>query len=202
MQNLAAAALALSMLAATVGTAAALDLTPAQTEGPYYPRRKPSDTDADLTRVGNGPAARGEVMRLDARIVDTAGQPIAGARVEIWQVDHQGIYLHPDDPRVRQRDAAFQGYGEARSDADGRVRFTTIKPPAYEGRPAHIHAMITPPGGATLTTQLYFAGDPLLARDGIVRRLGAALERVTLRPAPGADGRIEAAITLVVRRTR
>ena len=29
--------------------------------------------------------------------------PVAGARVEIWQVDHQGIYLHPGDPAVAKR---------------------------------------------------------------------------------------------------
>ena len=198
-----ALALALAMpllLTLPATSAAALELTPSQTEGPYYPRRKPADTDADLTRIGNGPAAKGDVLILEARIADPEGKPIEGARVEIWQVDHQGIYLHPGDPQTARRDANFQSYGETRSDAEGRVRFTTIRPPPYEGRPAHIHVNVTPPKGTTLTTQLYFADDASLARDGIARRLGKALELVTLRPAKGQDGRFEAAVTFVVKR--
>ena len=108
--------------------------------------------------------------------------------------------MHPGDPQTARRDANFQSYGEARSDVDGRVRFTTIRPPPYEGRPAHIHVKITPPKGTTLTTQLYFADDASLSRDGIARRLGKALELVTLRAAKGQDGRHEAGVTLVVKR--
>lgn len=200
------AAISFLLLAATACTAVALELTPAQTEGPYYPRRRLADTDADMTRVGNGPRAKGEVLVLTGQVVDPQGQPIDGARVELWQTDHQGIYMHPDDPGTRRRDPNFQFYGEARAGADGKVRFVTIRPLAYEGRPSHIHVKITPPGGVTLTTQLYFADDPLLARDGIVRRLGKALERVTLKPAAGTgaggEPQLEAAVTLVVNRGR
>lgn len=199
-----AMAFALLLLALPIGPAAALDLTPPQTEGPYYPRRKAGETDPDLTRMGSGPRAKGEALELKARVVDPDRKPIEGARVEIWQTDAQGIYMHPDDPNTRKRDPNFQFYGEARSDAAGNVRFLTIRPLAYEGRPSHIHAKITPTGGATLTTQFYFADDPLLARDGIARRLGKALEQVTLRPVassgPGGEPRSEASITIVVRR--
>lgn len=196
------AVLLATLLLAAITPALALEPTPAQTEGPYYPRRKPSETDADLTRIGSGPVAKGDVLVLAARVVDPGGKPIEGARVEIWQTDWQGIYMHPDDPRSRRRDPYFQSYGEARTDPDGRAGFTTIRPPPYEGRPSHIHAKITPPGGPTLTTQLYFADDPGLARDGIARRLGKALDQVTLRPTAGAQGRQEAAITIVVRRKK
>ena len=193
-------ALVLLLLAMPTAEVAALELTPAQTEGPYYPRRKPAETDTDLTRIGSGASAKGQVLMLDARVVDPQGKPIDAALVEIWQSDHQGIYLHPDDPQTARRDTAFQFYGAARTDADGRVRFTTIRPPPYEGRPSHIHAKITPPKGVTLTTQFYFADDPGLARDGIARRLGKALDRVTLRPVPSAGtGTLEAAHTIVVK---
>lgn len=197
-------AIALVLMAGAAGSAAALDLTPAQTEGPYYPRRKPADTDADLTRVGNGPQAKGDVLVIRARVVDPEGKPIDGARVEIWQTDAQGIYMHPDDPNTRRRDPNFQFYGEARADADGQVRFVTIRPVPYEGRPSHIHAKITPPKGPTLTTQFYFADDPTLARDGIARRLGKALDSVTLKPTaavgPSAERRLEAVVSIVTRR--
>ena len=55
------AVIAAMSLPAAHGWAAELPLTPAQTEGPYYPVSKPVDTDADLTRVGTGPPATGEV---------------------------------------------------------------------------------------------------------------------------------------------
>ena len=62
--------LAVLLLGLGAGPVSALDLTPAQTEGPYYPRRKPADTDADLTRIGAGPQAKGVVLMLEARALD------------------------------------------------------------------------------------------------------------------------------------
>lgn len=177
-----------------------LPLTPAQTEGPYYPSRiRPADTDADLTRIGLGPRARGEIIALEGRVVDPAGRPIEGARIQIWQTDSQGIYLHPDDPNTARHDRNFQFYGRARSAADGAFRFLTILPARYPGRPPHIHAKITPPGGNTLTTQFYFAGDDL-SGDGVARRLGKALDSVTLRLESAADGARAAQLRIVVPR--
>lgn len=187
----------LALTLATPALAQSLPLTPRQSEGPYYPRVKPPETDADLTRLGAGPVAKGDVFVLKGRVVDVAGRPIAGARVEIWQTDRQGVYLHPDDPRTGRRDRDFQFYGETRSDGAGAFAFRTITPARYPGRPPHIHAKIAPPGGPTLTTQFYFAGDDL-SGDGIARRLGAALADVTLTPAPGAGGEREATVRVVL----
>ena len=180
---------------------AQLALTPSQTEGPYYPvaRLKPVETDSDLTRVGSA-NAKGAVVVVKGIVVDPSGQPIEGARVEIWQTDNQGIYLHPGDSNVGRRDKGFQFYGEAKSDAAGAVTFRTIIPSRYPGRARHIHVKVTPPGGSTLTTQLYFAGDSDLGRDGPARSLGKALADVTLTPKPAADGASEATVRLVVRR--
>jgi protocatechuate 3,4-dioxygenase beta subunit len=174
--------------------------TPEQTEGPFFPLTKPSDTDWDLTRIGEGAVAKGDVFTLEGRVVDVGGTALANARIEIWQTDHQGIYLHPGDARFAQRDRTFQGYGDVRSVADGSFRFRTIQPARYPGRARHIHAKITAPGLRPLTTQFYFAGDPDLARDGIARRLGPALASVSLDPKPAADGSRTASLTLVLRR--
>ena len=194
------AVIAAMSLPAAHGWAAELPLTPAQTEGPYYPVSKPVDTDADLTRVGTGPPATGEVLVLDGKVLDPAGKPFQSVRVEIWQTDHQGIYMHPGDERTGKRDMAFQFYGEARTDAAGIFRFRTIMPAVYPGRPRHIHMKVTPPGGKTLTTQLYFKGDKGLDNDSIVRRLGKALERVTLTPDKGADSERIADVVIVLPR--
>ena len=188
-------------LVSLTASAAALDLTPAQTEGPYYPRQKPSETDTDLTRIGGGPIAKGDVLVLNGRVLDASGQPVVGARVEIWQTDHQGIYLHPGDPNTAKRDKTFQFYGETRSGADGSFAFRTIRPAPYPGRPRHIHAKITPPSAPTLTTQFYLKDDADLLRDGIARRLGKTLDSVTLEPVRAANGQaLDATVTVVVPR--
>jgi protocatechuate 3,4-dioxygenase beta subunit len=196
--HLLAAALAIAVTPAL----AQLAPTPPQTEGPYYPSRvKPAETDNDLTRIGNGQPAKGDVVRIAGTVVDPAGAPIASAKVEIWQTDSQGIYLHPGDPNTARRDPNFQFYGIATTDAAGAFTFRTIAPARYPGRARHIHAKITPPGGATLTTQFYFKGDGDLDRDGIARSLGKALADVTLDPvkAAGAD-EATATVRVVIRK--
>lgn len=181
--------------------AAALDLTPSQTEGPYYPARRPAEVDPDLTRIGAGKAAKGDTLAIKGRVVDAAGKPVAGAKVEIWQADAGGIYMHPGDRRTAGRDPDFQFYGETVSDAAGAFAFRTIVPGEYDTRPRHIHARITPPGAPALTTQLYFKDDPRLSRDGIARSLGRRIDQLLLdakRVDGGSGGALEASISIVV----
>lgn len=45
-----------------------------------------------------------------------------------------------------------------RTDANGAFTIETIVPGEYPGRTEHIHVKVTPPGGSTLTTQLYIPG--------------------------------------------
>jgi protocatechuate 3,4-dioxygenase beta subunit len=66
----------------------------------------------------------------------------------------------------------FQFFGRSVTDKSGRYVFKTIKPAAYGvrdnwQRPPHIHYKVYRRGFEDLTTQLYFAGDPLNAKDGI-----------------------------------
>jgi protocatechuate 3,4-dioxygenase beta subunit len=192
----------LALLAASLG-AAERPLTPAQTEGPFYPDVKPAETDNDLTRVGASAPAQGKRLLLRGVVVNPAGVPVTGARVEIWQTDANGVYLHSGDPNLARRDRGFQGYGEAVTGADGSFAFRTIVPGLYEPRARHIHAKVVVPGGATLTTQFYFADDARRAQDGIARATGAAIERLTLHPQEiDLDGEraLVATVTVVVRR--
>src|SRR5258706_12274745 len=72
--------------------------TPPQTEGPFYPDHLPLDTDNDLIIVNDAlTPAVGEITHLNGRILDSKGQPIRNALVEIWQVDNNGVYLHSGD---------------------------------------------------------------------------------------------------------
>ena len=146
---------------ATDGGEMSLEPTPSQQEGPFYPVSKPADSDDDLTRVdGESGVAGGQVLVLGGRVLNTDGEPIAGATVEIWQTDQNGIYLHPGDPGVDARDVAFQGYGESVTGADGRYEFRTIDPGYYEPRPRHIHLKVILDDVELLTSQIYFSDDP------------------------------------------
>jgi protocatechuate 3,4-dioxygenase beta subunit len=153
-----------------IGAAERLRPTPAQTEGPFYPDKMPEDTDPDLVRVkGQVRRAGGEMLALDGRVLGLDGQPIRGARVEIWQVDSNARYLHTADASRGGRDVAFQGFGRTTVDAQGRYAFTTIRPVPYPGRTPHIHYKVYRPDGRVLTTQFVIAGDPGNARDGVYR---------------------------------
>jgi protocatechuate 3,4-dioxygenase, beta subunit len=146
-----------------------LTATPGQTAGPFYPDEKPLDRDADLTQMrGHRALAAGQVVYLSGRILDMQGRPVEGARVEIWQANTHGRYVHPWDNSRRPLDPNFQGFGLQTTDAQGRYRFKTVKPGAYDSRPPHIHVGIAG-GKAELTTQIYFPGEPLNERDGLFR---------------------------------
>ena len=161
--------------------------TPAQTEGPFYPVDLPADTDFDLLRQGGARYAKGQPCWLEGTLMDTAGTPLPGAVVEIWQCDADGHYRHPGDGD--RADPAFQAFGRVTTDAQGRWRFRTIRPVAYTGRTPHIHLKVRQGRRTLLTTQVYVAGDPGNAADFLWRRLSEA-DRAALTVAfePGADG--------------
>ena len=166
--------------------------TPQQTAGPFYPTQFPLDTDNDLVVLrGSVARAEGAVTHVMGRVLGLDGKPITNAVVEIWQCDARGRYLHPGDTGGRPRDRAFQGYGRAVSDADGAYRFRTIKPVPYSGRTPHIHFAIQAPGGRELVTQMYVAGEPLNARDGLYQAIRDPRQRaavtVRLEPANGIE---------------
>lgn len=171
--------------------------TPAQTEGPFYPVELPADSDADLLAQAGVPYTRGRAAWVEGTLTDTAGRPLRGGSVEIWQCDAEGRYRHPRD-RVPS-DGDFQGFGRMAVDGDGRWRFRTLRPVAYPGRTPHIHVKVRLGGRELLTTQLYVEGEAGNARDGLWRSLEAADRAALTRPfAAGADGMLRAGYALVV----
>ncbi|HSI60900.1 MAG TPA: protocatechuate 3,4-dioxygenase [Ideonella sp.] len=163
-----------------------LALTPAQTEGPFYPVSLPADTDFDLLANGSQRYARGQAAWLQGQVTDVEGRPVRGAVVEIWQCDEAGHYHHPGDGRA---DPAFQGFGRVAVDGSGAYRFRTLRPVAYSGRTPHIHLKVKLGSRELLTTQLYVEGDAGNARDGLWRGLSPADRLAVTRPfQPVADG--------------
>lgn len=152
--------------------AQAMAVTPRQTPGPFYPDDLPLDDDNDLTRVaGIDQPAKGVATRLRGRVLDSGGQPIRDARVEIWQCDANGRYHHQRDRQRVPPDPGFQGFGHSVSNDNGEYVFRTIKPVPYPGRTPHIHFRVLVSGAPELTTQMYIAGEPRNARDGLYNRL-------------------------------
>lgn len=146
--------------------AADLRRTPAQTAGPFYPIEKPLDQDADLTLIrGRKQRAAGQVVHVMGRVLDARGEPVSGARLEIWQANAQGRYTHPRDRNTQPLDPDFEGFASLETDGEGRYRFKTIKPGGYPAgvgatRPPHIHFDVK--GRVNrLVTQMYFPGEPL-----------------------------------------
>jgi protocatechuate 3,4-dioxygenase beta subunit len=167
--------------------------TPAQTLGPFYPRNaseRPRDTDADLLGVeGDRVLTRGIPLYLTGRVVDSRGQAVAGAAIEIWQCDANAIYHHPDGGAESQRDPHFQGYGVAATEDSGAFHFRTIRPVAYPGRTPHIHVRVQSRNGRVLATQLYLPDAPGNRSDFLFRRLSADEQAaLTLRFGPATPG--------------
>ena len=156
--------------------------TPPLTEGPFYPRAFPADRDADLTRMAGKPGrAAGTPLEFSGRLVDTRGRPLAGRAIEIWHCDGLGQYHHAGATEGAG-DAAFQGWGEAVADGEGRFAFLTIKPPPYPGRTPHIHFTVRDDRRRrVLTSQAFFEGEAGNERDFLYRGLGRDARLVTMR---------------------
>jgi protocatechuate 3,4-dioxygenase beta subunit len=151
-----------------------LTVTPRQTEGPFYPRRKPADIDNDLTVISpNTDIADGPLLLLRGRVLDASGNALGGARVELWHCDQLGTYHHVG--AQAPHDEEFQGYGELQTDTDGHYSFRTVRPGRYPGRTPHIHFKVIASGRRPLTSQMYFDDEmESNMRDGIYRRLSPA----------------------------
>lgn len=162
---------------------ASCGLTPAQTEGPFYPIKDQADKDNDLTQVvGRVNRAKGKVVILKGIVQDDQCRPVANALVEIWQACDSGKYNHPGDPNPAQLDPDFQYWGRAVTNQNGEYEFKTIRPGHYAAtntwmRPAHIHMKVHRRGYEELTTQVYFKDDPYNSGDRILQALSPSERR-------------------------
>ena len=148
-------------------------------EGPLYAAGAPEVASPALMMRPDEP---GERLFLSGRVVDTAGQPLPHALLDIWQSNAAGAYAE-DDPgqpkwNFRRRVTA---------DGSGRYEIETVVPGCYEigdasglacggllqslgrhrMRPGHVHLKLSAPGAQPMTTLLYFRGDPWIDDDSI-----------------------------------
>jgi len=127
------------------------DVTPRQTEGPFYKRRSP-----ERTSLREPTVFRTNLM-LSGVVRSRRCQPVSHALLDFWQADDGGNY---DNEGYRLRGHQF-------TDESGRYHLETIVPGLYPGRTRHIHVKVQAPNQRVLTTQLYFPGEPQNTRDRI-----------------------------------
>jgi protocatechuate 3,4-dioxygenase beta subunit len=139
-------------------------VVPEQMEGPYFVDEKLNRSDI-RTDPGDGKGRPGTPLEVALRVsrVGAGGAcaALAGAVVDVWQCDAEGLYSDVRDTQVKfdTRGQKFlRGYQV--TDAQGLARFTTIYPGWYPGRAVHVHFKIrTNPAAARgddFTSQLYF----------------------------------------------
>ena len=125
-----------------------------QTEGPYF---KP---DSPLRTSLLEPGLAGTRIVVTGLVLSTACEPVAKALIDVWHADDRGDY---DTGGYRLRGHQF-------TDDQGRYRVETIVPGIYVGRTRHFHVKVQAPNRPVLTTQLYFPGEAVNARDPIFSR--------------------------------
>ncbi|MGH8707213.1 MAG: protocatechuate 3,4-dioxygenase subunit alpha [Burkholderiales bacterium] len=146
------------------------------TLGPFFPPRYVDAGANDLTQL-EGRKAQGEVIEIAGGVRQEDGTALDNLVLEVWQADAKGIYRHPADPRYRDADPRFLGWGRAATDREGRYAFRTIRPGAPQGRARHVNFMLMFSGlMRILKTTMYFPGeqandaDPVLAEVPAARR--------------------------------
>ena len=150
--------------------------TPDEVEGPFYPLAAQKDQDFDLTTIeGSTQSALGQHIFIKGRVIDTEGNSVENAIVDLWQANAAGRYSHPRDPNTAALDKNFQGWAIVLSGKNGEFKFKTVLPGAYPAsnnwmRPPHIHFKVTKKGYSDLTTQMYFPEQSLNKEDRLLQR--------------------------------
>lgn len=190
--------LGLSMQTITINHPVDDMITESTVLGPFFVEDAPHiDCGGDIAF-----GAAGEPCWVEGTVRDQLGNPLGGARLEVWEADDDGRYdvQYPDD-RVAARGHLF-------ADTDGSYRFWALTPTPYpvpdDGpvgrllaatarspmRAPHLHFLVSAPGRKTLITHIFVAGDELSGdsvfgvRDSLVKEF--------VRQSPGTptpDGR-------------
>jgi len=158
-----------SMQTIIINDAASDGATEATVVGPFYVAGSPEVLLGG--DIANG--AGGEPCWVEGTVTDTSGRALAGARLEVWEADDDGLYdMQYPDGRMAARAHLY-------TDDDGGYRFWALTPTPYpipdDGpvgellaltnrsplRAPHLHFMVTHKGTRRLTTHVFAAGDQL-----------------------------------------
>jgi hydroxyquinol 1,2-dioxygenase len=190
--------LGVSMLVDAINHRVPTGATPTTVEGPFHVADAPErDTGENMTA-----GAPGEPLFIAGTVRGLDGKPLAGAVLDVWQTDGEGLY-------EAQRDVTGPWMrGLYRTGADGKYVIQTVAPIGYtipmDGtvgelmkrtkishmRPAHVHFQVTAPGYNGVVTHLFRNGDPYIETDvvyGVKKELIVDFERRPPGPAPTGE---------------
>jgi hydroxyquinol 1,2-dioxygenase len=196
---LASDTLGLSMLVDMLAHDASSGATESTVLGPFYVPGSPERPNGASTaeRPSGAPAL------VTGRVLDTDGNPIAGARVDVWQNGADMLYTaqDPDAPPGNLR-------GVFTTDADGAFTFVGVRPRDYpvpdDGpvgrmlaaigrhpwRAAHLHLIVTADGYRPVTTHLFDDESQYLDSDAVFGVKPSLIKHLA-RHAPAEPGRPE-----------
>ena len=163
---------------------------------------------ADAPEVPNGGdiagGAPGQPCWVEGTVTDINGNPVPGARIEVWEADEDGFY------DVQYTDGRTAGRAHIFTDEKGSYRFWGLTPTPYpiphDGpvgrmleavrrspvRASHLHFMVTAENLRTLVTHIFVEGDPQIetgdsvfgVKDSLIKRFEEQTPRT-----PTPDGR-------------
>jgi len=179
----------LSMLTVMLNDKLPKGATPHTVLGPFY-----VDDSPELAAGGNmAEGVEGEPCFISGQVRNLKGEPIAGATLDMWQADDEGIY----EVQLSEKSGPYLR-GVYHSGPDGRFLVKTIAPLGYaipmDGpvgelvkktdisyfRPAHIHFIMSAPGYQKIITHLFKRGTEYLENDvvyGVKQELIADFHR-------------------------
>ena len=149
--------------------------TSANLLGPFWREGAPRMANGDSIVRSPTP---GTPLFFSGRVVDTEGEPVAGANVDVWHCATNGLYENQDPSQ-----AEWNLRGRFVTDGHGRFSYQSIRPVGYPSpaggptekllrvqhrhpyRPAHLHALIYKEGFKTIPAQVYAADDEVLESD-------------------------------------
>jgi catechol 1,2-dioxygenase len=167
--------LGVSMLVDAINNRKPAGATESSVLGPFYVEGAPAATSGADLAPGEGPG-----VMVRGSVQDTAGRPLSGAVLDVWQTAPSGLY-HVQDPGQPE----YHLCARVAADAQGRYSFRSLKPVSYpiptDGpagelllkvgrhpyRPAHIHFIVSAPGCKPVVTQLFTRGDEYLDSDAV-----------------------------------
>ncbi|MFC9790352.1 dioxygenase [Rhodococcus sp. NPDC127528] len=180
-----------SMQTVTVNNEAVSTATEATVFGPFFVEDAPHiEHGGDIAN-----SASGQPCWVEGRVTDIDGNPVAGARIEVWEADDEGYYdVQYSDDRVAARAHLF-------TDAEGAYSFWGLTPTPYpiphDGpvgnlleavgrspmRASHLHFMVTAEGKRTLITHIFVRGDELLDKDSVFGVMESLIKDFAEQPA-------------------
>ncbi|MCQ4212658.1 dioxygenase family protein [Streptomyces longispororuber] len=188
-----------SMQTINVNHEAVDDATEATVVGPFFVEGAPEiPLGGDL--AGGAP---GEPCWVEGTVTDTSGNPVPGARLDVWEADEDGLYdvqYGPD--RTAARAHLF-------TDDRGHYAFWGLTPTPYpvphDGpvgallartgrsplRASHLHVKATAAGLRTVITHIFVEGDRLLVQDAVFGVKDSLVKKFDRQPpgTPTPNGR-------------